>query len=215
MMNNELTKFSLWAHVKNNDLASFDQRPDSIRRKAYLLNEGIRCKSWFPEDVEFTMDDNKGMVLVDSIPNRTFLLIFSEKLKSILEKEAPGEIEFLPIQVLDHQKNKVESSYYIANVLTVISCTDHQKSVYEMSALDKAQVHHFEHLVLDKAKIPNNTKIFRLREKTRLVLVRHDFAKLLVDSGCTGINFMNIEDYGKQYRPVDRVALARELLKNR
>jgi len=214
-MNSKTQEFSPWMHARDNNLASFDQCPDNIRRKAYLLTEGVRCGDWFPEDVEFKMDDNKGMALADSIPNGVLFLMVSEKLKAILEKEVPGEVEFLPIQVLDHQKNKIEPRYYIANILRVASCTDYQKSVFVMSALDKTQVHHFKNLVLDKTKIPEKTKIFRLGEETTLVLVRHDLVKLIVDSGCTGMSFMDIKDYGKQYRPIDRVALARELLKNR
>jgi hypothetical protein len=214
-MNSKTQEFSPWMHVRNNDLASFDQCPDNIRRKAYLLTEGVGCRDWFPEDVEFKMDDNKGLILADSIPNGVLFLIVSEKLKAILEKEVPGEIEFLPIQVLDHQKNKIEARYYIANVLTVVLCMDYQKSVYVMSALDKTQVHHFKNLVLDNAKIPENTKIFRLGEETTLTLVRYDLIKVIIDSGCTGMSFIDIKDYGKQYRPVDRVALAKKLLENR
>ena len=214
-MNNKTQEFSPWMHVRDNDLASFDQYPENIDRKAYLLTEGISCKGCLPEDVEFSMDDNKGMITTDSMPNNLRLFLISEKLKAILEKEVPGEIEFLPIQVLDHQKNKIESSYYIANFLTVVACMNHQESVYVMSALDKTQVHHFKHLFLDKTKIPDNTKIFRLGEQKRLVLVRRDLANLILDSGCTGISFIDIKDYGKQYRPVDRVALAKKILENR
>ncbi len=84
-----------------------------------------------------------------------------------------------------------------------------------MSALDKTQVHHIEHLYLDENKIPAETNIFRLGEETSLVLVKNDFAKSIIDSGCTGISFIDIRDYGKQYRLIDRVALAKSLLENR
>lgn len=209
-MSNEMHIFSPWVHLYDDHLAELDSYPDSINRKAYLLLDGVQCKEWFPDDVAFSMDESEGMV-ADSIPNSLRLFIITEKVKTILEKSISEEVEYLSVKILDHEKNVIESNYYIANFLTVLPCMDSKKSDYVMSSIVKTQVHHFKHLFLDTAKIPKGTKVFRLGEQTRLVLVRQDLAKLLLDAGCTGMDFINIKDYGKQYRPIDRLALARSL----
>lgn len=208
-------EFYPWMGFKSRELTSFDQRPDSIRGKAYRLNTGAPCKSWFPEGVKFEVDSKSGPVLADSIPNVVLLKIVSARLKGVLEEQSSGEIEFLPVEVLDHQHVPVDSPYFVANALTVISCMDHEQSDFVMSALDKTQVHHIRRLVLDLTKIPEETNLFRLAEEPDLVLVRGDLAEAINDSGCTGINFTDIRDYGKQYRPIDRAALASRILEGK
>ncbi len=207
-MNNKNLIFYPWLHNKDKDYASFSETPKSIKRKSYLLTEGERCSEWFPGEVAFDCDvDNPSTRLPDSIFNNSLLLIVSEKLKELIENNTTTEIEFLKIFIRNHKKRKVEKTYFIANVLKTISCMDRNKSDYENSSLDKSQVHHIKHLVLDENKIPKEINIFRLGEENDLILVREDLVKVIESSGLTGLQFGKIEDYGKQYRRVDRMAL--------
>lgn len=194
------------------NLILVDQPPDSIRKQNYKLNQGVSCAGWFPENVLFEMSEDRGKVLSDSVENNSLLLIVSQKLKEFLESHAKEWIEFLPVGILDHEKQPIEAPYYIANVLRTLPCMDEARSDFVPSALDKTQVHHIKRLVLDVDQIPEDAKIFRLGQERDLILVRSDLAEAIKSAGMTGIQFVALEDYGEQYREVDRVEWAKRLL---
>lgn len=204
--------FYPWKHIKDSELACFDEVPENIRKKDYLLNKGQSCSEWFPGQVCFEINKGVGIKLSDSIPNRVLLLIVSDKLKHILEAEASCEIEFLPINIVDHEKSPLQADYYIANVLSSIRCMEATTSDFVPSAMDKSQVHHIKRLVLDESKIPEKANIFRLGEEMDTVLVRGDLANLITSAECNGMRFIDLEDYGKQYRRIDRAEWMRQQL---
>lgn len=208
----EREQFYPWQHAQDDSLAVLDEVPDSIRKQSYLLNKRQPCRDWFPEGVQFAMAERGGIRLADSIPNNTLLLIVSGKLKGLLESEASCEIEFLPISILDHEKVPVQDDYYIANVLYSIQCMDVEASDFVQSAMDESQVHHIKQLVLDHQKIPEQTNVFRLGEELDTILVRGDLANRITATGCSGMHFINLADYGKQYRTVDRAEWIRQQL---
>lgn len=199
-MSSNSTIFHPWLEPEDDELACIDERPKEIRRKGYLLAEGVSCKDWYPENVECQLDEEAGMVLADVIPGPASMRVVSEPLKKLLEHEASCEIEFLPISIRDHRDHLIGENYYIANVLEVIFCMDRDKSDYVESSLDETRVHTHRHLYLDDSKIPENANLFRLGEDPYLLLVRQDLAKTMADAGLTGIEFIKLEDFGKTYR---------------
>lgn len=192
--------FYPWLHSHDEELAYINQRPSNVRRKGYLLKKGVSCKDWFPEDAEFQLDDESGMVLADVIPNSVLWRIVSAPLKKLLEKHASCEMEFLLIRIRDHRGQLIEEPYYILNVLETVSCMDRQKSDYDASALDESQVVTFRHLYLDTDKIPENTNLFRFGEEHDMFMVRENLMQILIDAGITGLAFTSLEDFGKEYR---------------
>ncbi|WMJ74181.1 hypothetical protein RCC89_13540 [Cytophagaceae bacterium ABcell3] len=202
-----------WLHDWSHDgLIQIEDTPDSIEEDDYKLDEGILCSSWFPENVLFEMSEEGGKVLADSVPNHALLHIVSPRLKDLLEIHAKDCIEFLPIGILDHKKFPVETPYYIMNVLRTLPCMDEERSDFVRSAIDKSQVHHIKRLVLDEDQIPDDANIFRLGQERDLILVRSDLAEAIKREGMTGIYFMAIEDYGKQYRKSNREEMIKRLL---
>lgn len=202
-----------WGHDWSDEsFIQFDDSPDSIEEQDYKLSDGMPCSDWFPENVLFEMSEDSGMILTDSVPNHALLYIVSHRLKTLLESHAKEWIEFLPIGVLDHEKQPVEARYYIANVLRVLPCMDETRSDFVRSAIDNTQVHHIKRLVLDFNQIPEDAKIFRLGQERELVLVRSDLAHEIGCAGMTGIGFMALEDYGKQYRKVNRHEMIKQML---
>lgn len=206
--------FYPWMHVQDRKLVKIDEAPDIIRGEKYLLNTGKSCSDWFPDQIYFEMYNKNGTQLSDSIPNVLLLLIVSDKLKKILEAEASCEIEFLPINILDHEKSTLQADFYIANVLSSIRCMDAEASDFVPSSLDKNQVHHIKRLVIDNSKIPEKANIFRLGEEMDTVLVRGDLVNLITSAQCTGIHFIDLEDYGEEHRPIDRMEMISKLLDN-
>ena len=202
-----------WIHDwSDENLMQFDDSPDSIEGHGYKLDEGVPCSDWFPENVLFEMSEEGGKVLTDSVANHALLKIVSQRFKTFLENHAKEWIEFLPIGVLDHEKQPIKAPYYIANVLRTLPCMDETRSDFVRSAIDKSQVHHIKRLVLDTDQIPEDANIFRLGQEQDLILVRSDLAEAIEGAGMTGIYFMPLDDYGKQYRKVNRLEMIKRIL---
>ncbi|WP_147444909.1 DUF1629 domain-containing protein [Corallococcus sp. CA053C] len=191
--------------VNDDEEASFawlqSSRKEELDGRGYLLQEGIPCKEWFPKDLIFDLARDGGSKLADSIPNTFALLVVSEKLKGLLERQAPtNPIEFLPVRLRTPRKKVLDNPYFIANVQGTVGCMDAKKSDFVMDTILKDQVQRFRRLVLDEGKIPQDTKIFRLGERYRLILVREDLGRALIDEECTGMLFQDLDDYGSEFR---------------
>lgn len=166
---------------------------------SYLLHEGISVKSWFPTDTVFQLADHHGIKLTDSIPNTLHLLIVSEKMKGVLEEKSSAEIEFLPVRIRNQRGRVLQEPYFIANILGTVECVDRERSKFWCSDIRPDQVFHFYRLTLDGEKIPSDAKLFRLREKSNLVIIREDLADDILRAGCDGMLFQEMDDYGREW----------------
>lgn len=190
-----------WQHDDEDDaLAWIEVSPESIRRKDYLLTEGVCAAAWFPGGVTFDLWKDRGSKLADSIPNVLGFLIVSDKLRRLLDKHSGADIEFLPVRVRNHQGRLVKARYFIANVLGTTACVDRELSDFDMGAIDKEHASHFRRLVLDESRIGADQKLFRLSEQPGLILAREDLVDELLEQDCTGILFTYLEDFGAEFR---------------
>lgn len=154
----------------------------------------------FPEDVVLDLSRAGGIKLGDFVRNTDHMLIVSEKLKTILERNSP-DFEFYPVSIRNHKKRIEKKAYFFAHLLCSVPCIDAEASEVRWSHLDETQARRIPRLVLDVAKIPRDKKIFRLGEMKSLILVRRDLAREIYrEHECTGMVFMKIELYGEQFR---------------
>ena len=154
---------------------------------------------WFPREVTFPLAEDRGIELTDSIPNSLNLFFASERLKSFLMEHAGARIEFLPIQLRDQKDRLVPEPHYLLNLLEVLGCVDLEKSKYRRSEIDPDFIARFYLLVLDEKRVPPQAKLFRLKEKPNLILVREDLAQALVNEDFTGMMFLDLKEYGKEW----------------
>ncbi|PTL75619.1 imm11 family protein [Vitiosangium sp. GDMCC 1.1324] len=204
-LNEEPVSVSYYPWVNDDEDESFawldSYRKEELEGRGYLLKEGVPCKEWFPEGLIFDLSKERGSKLADSIPNTSALLVVSAKLKGILERDTPKDsIEFLSVRLRTPRKKVLDAPYFIANVLGSVACMDAKKSDFRMDSIIKDQVERFRRLVLQEKKIPKDTKIFRLAESTRLILIREDLGQTIVDEDCTGMIFQDLDDYGSEFR---------------
>nr|WP_158622310.1 DUF1629 domain-containing protein [Corallococcus sp. CA047B] len=167
--------------------------------KEYELHEGVTVQRWYPANVTFPLAEDRGLELTDSIPNTLDLIIASERLKQFLEANAGARMEFLPARLLDQKDRIVPEPFYVLNLLEVVECVDLEKSQYERSVMDPTFIAWFSLLVLDAARIPPQAKLFRLKEKPDLILIREDLAQVLVNEDYTGMMFLELEEYGREW----------------
>ncbi|RJS21938.1 hypothetical protein DRW03_16565 [Corallococcus sp. H22C18031201] len=201
-------KYHPWTEeVRDDSLVRIMTLPREIAAKSHMLTKGESVRSWFPSEVVFDFAPNGGIKPGDAVRNVLGLHIVSEKLRGILESAASAHFEFLPVKLRNHKKKLVPEPYYLANLLDVVTCVNRERSVFTVNELFKDRLRDFEKLVLDLGKLGPDTELFRLGENTELVIVREDLARAILQTGCTGMNFMPMEDYGSELRLKDNYDL--------
>ncbi len=196
-------KYYVWSRIQNEELAWLERFPEEIERKNYLYDKGIPLTEIFPPNLIYPMAIDSGIRIVDNMPNTLGLKIISEKVKTVLEEHSTSECEFLPIKIENHKGRFVKELFYIANFLESVPCLDKDKSEFVIDALDKTQMDHISHLFLDESKIPDDFDLFRLSEMNTLILIREDLKTKLEEAELSGLNFIELDEYGKQYREPD------------
>lgn len=197
-MNTDNMNFFVLLHSEDHDtLPRIEDIPDTIRNnsKEWELGEGVAVKQWFPENAIFSLSEDFGSELTDSIPNVSNLLFVSEQLKSFMEDHSEANIEFLPIKIQDQEDKPIEESYYLMNLLEVVDCIDLEKSEYSVSAVDPSSILFLDLLVLDKTRISDKNKIFRLKGKPELIIIREDLAQAIIESKYTGMMLVDLEEF--------------------
>ncbi|XDD44752.1 DUF1629 domain-containing protein (plasmid) [Leptospira sp. WS60.C2] len=191
-----------WTDDRSNDsYALVSDVPKELKGKDHTLVKGISVRDWFPSDVVFDFALHKGIKSTDSIPNNLGMHIISEKLRHLLEISSGARFEFLPVRLRDHKKKVLLDTYYLANLLDVVPCVDRARSDFSMNKLIRNEIRRFRKLVLDTNQLKLETRIFRLGERPRLIIVREDLARDIVAAGCTGMQFITMEDFGAEFRP--------------
>jgi hypothetical protein len=190
-----------WCDDQDESFAWIVETPKEIDDDEWRLGEGKPAASWFPKEVTYRLEKEGGVKVGDYIKNASRLLFVSARLKEFLEKNASeSRIEFFPVKIRNHKGRLIDKPFFIANPIGAVACLDQEKSDFRWGAIAKDQVDRFRRLVLDESKIPRDLKLFRLAEQTNLVIVRRDLAQDIVDNDFTGMFFMEMEDYGMEWR---------------
>lgn len=178
------------SHVYVNDI------PDEIRKQYQLIKGISRARDW-PADVQFRFSDEQpeGLMLTDFIENSFGWIVCSARLARIVEQFAGGEVELLPVSILNHKGRVASDDYFIANPLRLIRAVDRANSVFVPDPNDPDLVFEFSSLALDASALAALPGIFRLGEEYMTILVRADLARAALDAGVTGVRFLEPAKY--------------------
>jgi len=117
----------------------------------------------------------------------------------------------------------VYNNYHISNVNLTIDCVDHQNSDidffvsrYEVpddlpqemkELLNKEEpdndIDFIRHLVLEDSKIPEEVKIFRLKDCPRILVFKTEVVEVIKNAGLTGFVFVPLEEYTEEIPDYD------------
>ncbi len=193
--------YFVWNHDDEDDtFAWIKDFPGEVDEFSWKLGKGTSCTDWFPDNPVFPVYSEDGIKLTDAIPNYSGLLIISEKLKAIFEEHSGANVEYLPVRISDKKGRVSPKQYYIANLLDTIDCVDMEKSSYVMSAIIKDHVLRFSELILNEDRLNSENHIFRLKDKTDLILIDDPFSDAILDADCTGMLFQELDDHGSILR---------------
>ncbi|HHI94431.1 MAG TPA: hypothetical protein ENK04_13120 [Gammaproteobacteria bacterium] len=182
-------------------LAWIRTRPDEIIEHAYLIEEEKSLVNWWPDEVVYDISPDRGIRVADYIPNLLGQHIVSEKLKQLLEAEAGASFDFYPVKLRNQKGRIVKNHYYLAHLRLIVSVMDRDKSDFDIDHICPSEVATIRRLVLKEDDIPDDCRVFVLKEKPSIWLMRDDFAKeIFIDQDCVGLQFVSLENYGAMWR---------------
>lgn len=164
--------------------------------KSYEIDNGVpRLQGW-PGDASAAMNPNfpNDIGLADSLSGANFLVV-SGKAKQFIEQEKAGQIEFLPMKIINHKGRVASDDYFVVNPLDVIDCIDKEGSGAEIDSLDEDMIEGVDQLVLKEDGIPKDLKIFRTKFWSGRILIRRDLAQKMKDAGLTCMHFIEPAKY--------------------
>ena len=165
--------------------------------RIWELDDGISRIGDFPDDVSCKMSSRypKNIQLSDNVYGAGVPVI-SLKLKEFLEKKIlPNRLEYLPVRIMNHKGRVASNDYFIMNVRDICDCIDLEKSGVEWNQILPTLISRCKGLVLKNELIPEDYKIFRLKNWGYNILVRSDLVTLLQASNFTGLEFMDTTGY--------------------
>ncbi|OVE76508.1 hypothetical protein BVX98_05880 [bacterium F11] len=133
--------------------------------------------------------------LSDFQPNILGIAIVSKKARDLIAPHVEGYAEFLPIQLVDQEEKVVSSEYSVFNLIGSEDAIDLDKSKYRINRLNKSQIKSIQKMVLNHKAIDQEKKIFRARQRLRLILIRNDLRNVLLKNGITGLIFFKADGW--------------------
>jgi len=124
--------------------------------------------------------------LYDFVANLDGVLIANQKVKTILSEFGIKNIEYLPVQLMDHQDKLVTEDYSILNVLGGEDIVDMEASEYRMGSIIKTQIKRIKKLVIDDKSIPDNAHFFRASAKLNQFFISGELKQVFDINNITG-----------------------------
>jgi len=119
------------------------------------------------------------------------LFIVSSKLKDILERKQVSAEYFL-IKLYKPNGIPIQTKYFFVNLLRKIDCINKEHSRYTQ---EEGFIDEIYKLVVDVDKAENEV-LFRIDKIFNNIILVHDSLSYLIKSlGCTGVNFIKIDDW--------------------
>lgn len=135
----------------------------------------------------------------DALQTARPIPIFSQRLvDQLLAKDFRG-FQFLPITVLDLNRNKV-GTFYIANCLNCQDAFDYEKSNYSRFPMDFPNEEArgkiiCQTVVLRKSGLIDNQQPFRLKEYRHPLFVPDTFVRIFKENHFTGYSFLAVRTH--------------------
>jgi hypothetical protein len=162
--------------------------------KVHYPSKGIKMGEYYPDEMEFRMDDDfPGLVVPDYIKNAFGYFMVSGRLKKILEIYASIEIEFLRFTLINHKGRVASKDCFIANIIGAVNCEDEKNTVGRRSEMFPDRYDYIERLYLDVSKIDPALNLFRLSTApSKILVIRSDLRALFLKEGITGVKYFEL-----------------------
>jgi hypothetical protein len=176
--------------------AHFSEEPEGFELTDWISGKPL-LKS--PNLIRIKSDEGKSAKLTDLVLTSFNLQIFSPKLIRLLSELGVKNIEYYPVELVNHETDEIITSYKIANILGKIECLDAENSKCER--FDDGELMSVEQFKIDLKKLEGKKgshqppKLFRLGEFPFIILAHKEVKELIEKEGITGGKFVEPSEY--------------------
>ncbi|GAC19410.1 imm11 family protein [Paraglaciecola arctica] len=187
-------RFTIW-NFKDVPNAYVPKKLLNIKKKL-ALRTGVSFVDDMPNNLQFSADPDypNDLLMLDSFGNTQSVIPISPKLKTYLESKDIPNLEFIPVDMLDH-KSRVIEQYFLLHSTEVIDAIDKTQTELEVDDLNAEMYDTVENLILLDESIPADIQIFRVKGLYDVTCVSKTLAKEIDDNGFTGIEWEETSEY--------------------
>lgn len=161
---------------------------DDLARRV-LSEAGKPVKSW-PKSVRLECDPPKRAEDFP-FPISHVWYVVSDRVKCVIEREAPGQVEFLPVEMRRRGQKLKLPPYWVMNVLNRLACQDIARSI----AYDMKPPPVYKTYAISLSAVPKPTQVFLLEDApVWSVMMSRRLVEALEAQEVTGLNYFDTID---------------------
>ncbi|WP_339720036.1 DUF1629 domain-containing protein [uncultured Paraglaciecola sp.] len=191
MMND---RFTIW-RFKDVPNAYVPKKLLNMEKMLRLLM-GVSLAEDMPNNLQFSADPDypNDLLMLDSFGNTQSVIPISPKLKAFLDEKNIPNLEFIPVDMLDH-KGRVIAQYFLLHSTEVIDAIDKDETDLEVDDLNDEMYDSVDDLTLMDESVPSDIQIFKVKGLYDVTCISKALAKEIDDNGFTGISWKEISAY--------------------
>ena len=152
----------------------------------YIVYDGKIIEGW--DTIKFECDIDEGPVPTEKLGNAYGWEMFSEKALNLFEDIIKGDVQLLPVVIVDKDNGQDMGKYFVVNVLPLLDALDLEHSVYDY---DDDQLSVVKYAIKEE-KVEGH-HIFRLRDSRFAVFVSEKFREIAKANKMLGVDFLEIK----------------------
>ncbi|HEX5748733.1 MAG TPA: DUF1629 domain-containing protein [Archangium sp.] len=167
----------------------------------YLVSQRLAAE--YPSDglsMGFSPNYPDRRKLYDFMDSILDIRIVSGRVRRIILELTPQDVEFLPVTLVDHQKDVVSRDYFIMNVVADRDVIDLERSTVRMSHILKDNISRVSELILKEDLPPEGPKVFRPQHLRSYTMVDPAVQAALTAAKLTGVKFLPANGWNGKYR---------------
>jgi hypothetical protein len=163
-------------------------------KKDYEIGDGIPMLKRWPKDAHFKMRTDYPGYKRDTKLQDVWVPFYgtpvvSKRVKGFLEKKKLKNVEYLPVNILDHKGKVADKDYFIVHPIKAQDCLDIEASEPEYNLINEDEISEVKRLVIDDKRLDKKVQMFRIEGYSKELFVRKDLALEMVEQGFTGLLF--------------------------
>jgi len=186
----------VWLACSEKDSAIIKKIPDDCPA-GWKLFEGEPIAEQFPETVrlKFSASRPDNIRLYDFIKNTKSVRIISKRVRAIFDQFSIDQVEYIPVEIMDHQGNLASNDYFLMNVMNTQPIIDMERSKYEMCLIEEDQISNFDEIRLSTEQADMDARIFRSDRRASLYFMTDDVVQAIKAAGLTGLSVVKAEGW--------------------
>lgn len=184
--------YYIWEHERKGSTQFFSCGMEQFEGWTNIpWNMGKELTQTIPSTIKYFA--NNGILPEDYPRTGTgFHFLISEKIVNILRKLDVQGIEYYD-SIIIRPDSSIISGFSTINIINVLDCLNRELSDYEIKKYGPAEVFEFNKICLSRNKIPENIKLFHLKEQKSLTFVHESLKNIFEREGISGISFKPVE----------------------